>query len=312
MMKAVVFGGSGFLGSHVADALTEKGFEVVVFDRSPSPYLRDNQQMVVGDILDLDQVGRVVAHADYVYQFAGIADIEEAREKPVETVKCNVLGTVGILEACRQSQVKRFLLASTVYVYSDYGSFYRSSKQACELFAENYQRVYGVNYTVLRYGSLFGRRANQFNWINNIIRQALTKRRIERNGDGNEVREYINVVDAARASVEILDPTYENSYVIITGLQPLRVRDILDMINEMLDSAIEIKYLPERNEDHYEITPYAFRPRMAKRYVSSYYYDLGQGLLDCMYDAYKQIAAESGDAGILLPSSIKSRENGKL
>lgn len=307
-MKAVVFGGSGFLGSHVADALTDSGIEVTIFDRAPSPYLRENQKMFVGDILDRDQVRESIQGVDYVYHFAGIADIDKARLDPVDTVRYNVLGTVVLLDACREYGVKRFLFASTIYVYSDHGSFYRSSKQAGELFIENYQKVYGVNYTILRYGSLFGRRANEFNWISKVIRQALLDGRIEREGDGNEIREYVNVLDAARASVEILGKGFENSYVTVTGPQALRVRDILEMINEMLDKTLVVEYLPERNEDHYETTPYSFRPRMAKKYISSHYYDLGQSLLDCIYDAYEQISKERGSDRFIFPPSIKTDE----
>lgn len=304
MKKVVVFGGSGFLGSHVADALTEKGFDVVVFDRVSSPYLSKNQRMVVGDILDSELVANVIVGSEYVYHFAGIADIQEAEDYPVETVKSNILSTVNILEACRKNNVKRFVYASTVYIYSDKGSFYRSSKQSCEMFVENYQTVYNLDYTILRYGSLYGKRANKFNFINNIINQAFIEKKIVRHGDGNEIRDYINVVDAARASVEILSDTYKNAYIMITGTQTLKVKDLLSMISEMLNNEIEIVYLNDKIANHYEITPYSFRPRVAKKYVLPYYFDLGQGVLDCLYDVYKQLSIKEGQFFIDLPKSI--------
>ena len=141
-MKAIVFGGSGFLGSYVADELSRRGYEVVVFDTRPSPYLHQNQRMVVGDILDSDQVKRHVRGCDYVFSFAGIAGIQDARLNPVLTVRTNVLGTTHIAEACRHHAVRRFVFASTIYVYSDLAPFYRSSKQACELIIEDYHKAY--------------------------------------------------------------------------------------------------------------------------------------------------------------------------
>lgn len=285
-MKAVVFGGAGFLGSHVADALTEKGYEVYVFDRVESKYLGSHQRMIVGDILDETRVNEAVKNAEYVYHFAGIADIKKANEKPIDTVRYNILGTTYILDACIKYGVKRFVYASTIYVYSEHGGFYRSSKQACELLIENYSKIFGLKFSILRFGSLYGTRANEFNFIYNAIKQAITEKKIVRKGDGDEVRDYVNVLDAASASVEILERGFENSYVMITGTQTMKVREILEMIREMLNNEIEIEYIGEKLEGHYEITPYNFRPRVAKKYVPKYYHDLGQGILDCLYDVY--------------------------
>jgi UDP-glucose 4-epimerase len=165
-MKVIVFGGSGFVGSHLADALTEAGHEVTIFDIQPSPYLRENQNFIQGDMLDSDSVTRVVHGQEILYNFAGLADIDEALARPVDTVRLNILGCVNLLEAARSCGVKRFIFASTVYVYSETGGFYRVSKQACESYIEEYQRRFGLNYTILRYGTLYGRRADARNSVN--------------------------------------------------------------------------------------------------------------------------------------------------
>ena len=287
--KAVVFGGSGFLGSHVADALTENGFFVIIFDYDKSPYIHGNQEMIIGDIMDMKVVMPAVKDADVVYHFAGIADISEANKKPIEAVKYNILGTVNILEACAQNKVPRFVFASTVYVYSEHGGFYRSCKQASEMLIENYQKLYGLNFTILRFGSLYGRRANEFNWIHNIIRQALTEGKMQREGDGEEIRDYIHVKDAAQACVDMLDEKYKNDYIMLTGSQTIKIKDLLIMISEMLEHKVTIEYLDERMEGHYEITPYTFRPRVAKKYMPDTQLDLGQGILNTIYDVYKEL-----------------------
>jgi UDP-glucose 4-epimerase len=83
------------------------------------------------------------------------------------------------------------MFASTIYVYSELGSFYRVSKQACEKIVEEYQKEFDLDYTILRYGSLYGPRANEFNFISNALVQALKNKKIVRRGDGKEVRECI-------------------------------------------------------------------------------------------------------------------------
>lgn len=288
-MKVVVFGGSGFIGSHVADALTDAGYGVRIYDIKPSPYLRDFQEMIVGDIMDEKSVEKAIKGCDVVYNFAGIADIEKASQKPLDSVKFNIVGNSIILEASRKADVKRFVFASSLYVYSKAGSFYRSTKQACELIIENYNEVYGLPYTIMRFGSLYGPRSDEGNFIYQIIKQALKESKIIREGDGEELREYIHVYDAARSSVEILSGEFVNQYVIIAGSQQMKVRDLLVMIKEMLDNKIEIKYIPPKFNYHYEITPYTFAPKLAKRLVGKSYVDLGQGILKCIQSIYKEL-----------------------
>jgi len=288
-MKAVVFGGSGFLGSHVADALTNAGYDTTVYDIKSSPYLQKSQKMVVGDILDKKAVDKAVKTADIVYNFAGMADIDEAQDKPLAAIEGNILGNTIILEACRKNKIKRFVFASSLYVYSNLGSFYRSSKQACELIIENYNEVYGIPYTILRYGSLYGPRATERNYIYNIIKQAITKGKISSFGDKEDLREYIHVEDAARGSVEILDKDFERECVILSGVEPLKRHDLIRMIQEMLGNKIDIEYLPTESKHHYKITPYAFKPKTAKKLVSKYYLDIGQGMLECIQNVYDDV-----------------------
>ena len=281
-MKAVIFGGSGFLGSHIADTLTKEGYDVTIFDTQKSKYLQEKQKMIVGDILDQKAVEKAIKGCDVVYHFAALADIEAAHLEPLKTVKYNILGTTIILEACRKYKVKRFVFASTIYVYSDAGSFYRSSKQACELIIENYKEVFDLPYTILRYGSLYGPRADEKNWIHRVLKQAIADGKITRYGDGEEIREYIHVEDAAKLSVDILSKEFENENVIITGNQPMKIKDLLIMIKEILGNKIELEFLPTESSIHYEITPYCFKPRVAKKLVGSQFYDFGQGILECL------------------------------
>ncbi|MBT6047227.1 MAG: NAD(P)-dependent oxidoreductase [Candidatus Scalindua sp.] len=297
-MNVLVFGGSGFLGSHVADALSEAGHTVSIYDLKKSEYLKPDQKMIVGDILDEQHINKAVEGMDVVFNFAGIADIDEASCKPVETVKYNILGNINILEASKTNKVKRFVFASTIYVYSDSGSFYRCSKSACELYVEAYQKKYGLDYTILRYGTIYGCRANISNSVYQYINQALTEGKITYYGDGSEIREYINVVDAARNSTEILSDGFKNQNVIFTGHHPMKVSELFKMIKEMLNKDIIIEYKDPESEDpesHYTITPYKFIPKMGRKLVSHYYTDMGQGILLCMQEIHDKTQLHQGE-----------------
>lgn len=289
MKKVVVFGGSGFIGSHICDLLSEKKFDVYIFDIVKSKYLKDNQTMIVGDVLDQKLINKTIKNADFVYHFAGIADIKQAYENPVDTIKINVLSTTYILDACVKYKVKKFMFASTIYVYSNHGSFYRVSKQASELIIESYAKSFGLNFSIMRFGSLYGKRAPTSNSIYKMILEALENGVINRTGDGNEVRDYINVYDAARASYELLYDKSESNYVMITGNQTYKIKEILKMIKEMFDNKIEVIYSKSHQKEHYQITPYNFKPNIAKKYTLDYNLDLGQGILESIYDIYETI-----------------------
>jgi UDP-glucose 4-epimerase len=290
--KVVVFGGAGFLGSHVADYLTDEGYKVVVYDLVKSNYLSNDQEMVVGSILDRDLIRTTLKDARFVYHFAAVADIKEAEEKPVLAIETNIMSTTYILDACREFNIERLIFGSSIYVYSEHGSFYRSTKQASELLIDNYQKIYNVNYTTLRYGSLYGPRANHFNFINRIIVQAILENKISREGNGEELREYIHIKDAARASVEILAPEYKNSNIMITGTKSMRIRDMLAMIQEMFDNKVDIVYTDDVLESHYNITPYSFKPKVAQKLMLNTYHDFGQGILDQIYFNYEKLLQE--------------------
>lgn len=288
MKKVVVYGGSGFVGSHVAEALTDAGYQVTVFDTRESPYLRPDQKMIVGDVLDINQVIAAADGADVIYNFAAVADIDEASQKPVETANINIIGNLHVLEAARQACVERCVLASSVYVYSRFGSFYRVSKQAAEQFVEQYHEQYGLEYTILRYGSLYGRRADARNGIFRMLHEALKERRITYRGNGDAIREYIHVGDAALSSVEILAPEFANRNIILSGQERMRIRDVMHMISEMMPWDVELRFDTADPLSHYVVTPYAYAPRLGQKLVPNEYVDLGQGLLDCLDELEKR------------------------
>ncbi len=283
--RALVTGGSGFLGSHIADVLAERGFEVTVYDRQPSPYLAAGQTMVAGDLLDGDALAAAADGCDAVFHLAALSDLEQASGDPVEAARLNVLGTVATLEAARRAGAGRFLFASTVYVYSRAGGFYRCSKQAGEAFVEEYGRQFGLEYTILRYGSLYGPRASESNGVYRLLRQAATDGRIRHVGRPDDSREYVHVEDAARLSVDALGAEHANQRLVVTGHHPMRLRDLFTMFSEILGRQLEISYQEPADpaaDSHYRVTPYAFNPRVGRKLTSNCYVDMGQGILQML------------------------------
>ena len=279
-MKILVLGGSGFLGSHVCDQLSKAGHKVRIFDLMTSPWLCNDQEMMVGDMLDENTLAKAISGCEVVYNFAAISDLDEALSNPIKTTRINVLGNVILLEACRKANIQRYIYASTLYVYSRDGGFYRCSKQSAEHYVEEYQRVYGLDYTILRYGSLYGPRSDNRNGLWRIVKNALDTGKVTYAGSPETMREYIHVEDAARSSVTILENDFLNQHVILTGQEQMKVIDLLKMLAEILGLPQDAtKFIKSKHSGHYIRTPYAYQPKLGRKYVPPMHIDLGQGLI---------------------------------
>lgn len=288
-MKITLLGGAGFLGSHSADKMSEAGHEVTIFDICCSPWLRSDQKMIVGDILDEDVLQKAIDGADVVYNYAGIADIGDANLRPVDTVVYNILGNVKALEASKRAGVSRFIYASTLYVYGKSGGSYRCSKQASELYVEHYRKEYGLHYTILRYGSLYGTRSDKRNGIYRFVREAMESGTITYYGTPDAIRNYIHVEDAATCSLDILAPEFIDTNIVLTGQQSMKVTQLFNMIEEILGRPLTYTFARGEDHKHYDITPYSFHPRLGKKMSPRCSIDLGQGLLSIMEDVYSEL-----------------------
>lgn len=291
-MKVVLFGGSGFLGSYVADELTDRKYEVVIADIKEARHINSNQQYVKCDILDRERVSNIITDdVSIVYNFAGMTDINEAINMPVRTMEMNVIGNLNILEACRGKQIERFVYASSAYAFSRKGSFYGISKHTSEKLIEEYFNQFGLKFTIVRYGSLYGERADEHNYIYNLLKSALIEHKIFVKGDGDDIREYIHAQDAARLSVDIVeDDCYINEHIVLTGFEKLKRMELFEMIREILNNKVSFEYSGKTQEGHYNVTPYAFHPNFARKLVANPFIDMGQGLVDCMKHIYSEIA----------------------
>ena len=285
-MNITVWGGSGFLGSYVCDALSVAGHKVTIADIFESRWKRKDQVMITGDILDKSIVKRSIKEADYVFNFAGIADIDDANNNIELSSKINILGNINLLNECINASVKRYLFASSLYVYSDSGGFYRCSKQACEDYIQEYHKQYNLDYTILRFGSLYGLRTDEKNAIYRFLNEAVKFKKVDYLGDPNALREYIHAEDAGRICAEMLHDQYKNQNMIITGHQSLRINQLFEMINEILGGDIQFNFSEKKESSHYKITPYKFKNKLAKKYSPDVHIAMGDGILQIL-DAIK-------------------------
>jgi UDP-glucose 4-epimerase len=287
-MKILVTGGSGFLGSHIVEALILENHEVVLFDQFESSYKNEGASFVEGSINDEDAILSVAEGCDVIYHFAAIADIGKALSDPIRTMQVNVMGTLNVLEAARKNNISRFIFASSIYVYSSQGAFYRTSKRTCEQLIEDYNLQFGLNYTILRFGSLYGPRADDSNSVHQLITEALNTNSMSYLGTGAELREYLHITDGAAAAVQMLDSEFENQIIHLTGHERMTTLNMMEMIAEIIGSNVSINVNAGDMTGHYFQTPYSYTPKLGKKLVRSLYIDIGLGLLDLIEQHHQE------------------------
>ena len=295
MKRVLVTGGSGFLGHHIVKELCSQGIETIVYDTVESNYINDylNTGLVhfaKGDIRDISTLDSTMKGCDTVFHTAAIANIDVTSKRPLDTMNVNVMGTVNCLEAARNQNIERFVYASSVYVAGTRGSFYRVSKQTGESLCKTYFEEFDLNYSIIRYGSLYGREPNHWNFLYTVLKKLLTEKEFTYYASPDAMREYVHINDAARETVKIaLNSEFKNKAVLITGHQKMSMREFFDMIQEILGQTLKINYVNDDKHNHYKITPYSFEPDIPLRINLSTYIDISEGVLDCAKEVQNEI-----------------------
>lgn len=264
-MKSIVTGGSGFIGSHVVDKLIDARHEVIVLDHRVKPH-RDDVEFKDVDIVDYPSVLEATKGCDYIFHLAAMSNVNNVFEKPLYSVKLNVIGTVNILEAARQNNCKRVIFASTVWVYTGCngtyvneetpffmpgaGHIYSSSKIASEFFIYDYQKLYGVPFTILRYGIPYGPRMRMKLVIPIFLKKAFDGEPLTISGDGSQYRNFIYVEDLADAHVLVLKDEAENQILNLEGMRRITIRETAKTIQKLVGNDVRIEYIPARTGDY--------------------------------------------------------------
>ena len=276
--KLLVTGASGFIGSHVSDFLTKKGFEVVLFDKRLSRYKQKKQKMIIGDLNNLKDLNRATKNIHTIFHFAATSDLKEANDKPFETVENNIIGTVKILKASLKNKVKKIIFASSIYARSEQGGIYSTSKLSSEMIIERLCKKFKLRFVVLRFGTVYGERANKFNTVQNFIDDAKKKFKIYRETKGNEVRSYIHVKDVAKITYQTTKKKYENGYYNIFGGKKIMVKKLLNIIKEKIPK-LKIFYSKYDNRRYnYKINPFTYKLRKGKNIKLKKYINAQDGV----------------------------------
>lgn len=265
MAEVVVTGGSGFIGSHVVDALADAGHQVTIIDHRVRPHRADVGFEDV-DLMDLSSVLAATKGADHIFHLAAVANVNYAYKYPVYTAALNVMGTTNILEAARINGAQRVHLASTVWVYNGApdgrpvdetvpfylegaGHIYTSTKMAAEMICHNYFQLYKVPFTILRYGIPYGPRMREELLIPIFIKKALNGQPLTISGKGEQYRNFVFVRDMAEAHVDAMKETAANQTYNLEGTRKVTVLEVAEGIKKILGDDVKLEFVPARPGD---------------------------------------------------------------
>lgn len=269
-MRCVVTGGSGFIGSHVVSALTEAGHDATVVDtRMPQT---EAVRFAKVDIQEVDRLTEVMAaHGqDAAFHLAAVANARESLADPVCTVEVNIRGTACVLEAARRAGVRRVILASTVWVFNAVdqsvseedvrqgrvryltegdpllpqggGHIYTTSKIASEMLCHDFHRLFGLDFTILRYGIPYGPRMWPGLALRAFVENSFNGKPLRIFGDGSAVRRFLYVGDLARAHVLVLADVAKGQTYSIEGDRDVTIRELAETVAEFVPN-VKIEYV---------------------------------------------------------------------
>jgi UDP-glucose 4-epimerase len=262
-MRVLVTGGSGFIGSHVVDRLRARGHEPVIYDLRPSPWHRAGSvDTVLGSITDREALERALHSCDAVAHLAAVADVNDVHAEPEDAERINARGTVAVLEAARRAEVKRIAYASTIWVYSDCeedavdeqtllpapSHLYTSTKLAGELYCKAYQELYGIDYTILRFGIPYGPRAREAAVIPAFVSKALRGEPLTLAGDGSQSRRFVYVEDLADGVALGLNAVATNRVYNLASDENVSIKRIAETVQRLIGD-VEIVHTPARPGD---------------------------------------------------------------
>lgn len=255
-MKIAVTGGAGFIASHVADAYIKEGHRVHIIDNLSTGNAENINPNAVFHNIDICDKSLhklfEVEKFDLVSHYAAQMNVRVSVSDPIFDATTNILGTLNILEAAKDTGVKKIVFASsggTVYGEQDYFpadeehptrpcSPYGISKVAVEKYLFYYDRVYGLKNCIFRYGNVYGRRQNphgEAGVVAIFIDKMMNHEQPVINGDGLITRDYIYIDDVVAANILALNPEVTGTYNVTTGVET-DVNTIFRNLKELMHS----------------------------------------------------------------------------
>ena len=245
MKNILVTGGSGFVGSHLVKLLVKKKFKVTILD-TKKPKIK-KIKYIKSSLSNFEKLKKVTRKIDFVFHLAGVSDITKVKSIPLETIKNNILFSSYLIEACRINKIKRFIFASSIYTHGKAGNLYTSSKLAIEQIIKNFNLLFNLSYTILRYSTIYGSKNRGVDVITIFTQKAKKNEKIKVHGTGLQTRDFIHAEDIARASMHAMRSKYKNKTLTIGHNKKTRIIDLARKIIRLTNSKSKI-YIDRANK----------------------------------------------------------------
>ena len=276
--KYLVTGASGFIASHISDYLSLKGYNVILFDKKKSKFKRGNQKMIIGNVNNLKDITKATKNVHTIFHFAANADLSDSNKKPFETIENNILSTIKLLKASIKNKVKKIIFASSIYAISEQGGIYSTTKLSSEMIIERLCKKFNLKYVMLRFGTVYGERANKFNTVKKFVDDAISYKKIFRETKGNEIRSYIHVKDVTKIVFESTKKKYENGYYNVFGGKKIIIKNLLNILKKNIPSLKVFYSKSDKRKYNYKINPFTYRLRKGKNIRLRKYISVEEGI----------------------------------
>jgi len=277
-MNLLVTGGAGFIGSHLVERLLSEGHRVVGldnFDEFYDPALKRRNltralqtpgfRLVEGDLRDEERLRNIFQEENFemVAHLAARAGVRPSLENPLLYTEVNIRGTLNLLEACKNSGVRRFVFASSSSVYGNNPKIpfaeddpvdnpispYAATKKAGELICYTYHHLYGLDIACLRYFTVYGPRQRPEMAIHQFTRLIHQDKKISLFGDGSSRRDYTYIDDAVEGTMGALFREHGYEIYNIGESQTTTLSQLIQSIEEKVGKKARVDYLPAQPGD---------------------------------------------------------------
>jgi len=223
-MKIIVTGGAGFIGSHIADALIEEGYEVHIVDNLSAGKKENVNSKAILHVIDIREREKLIPifeNAKYVFHEAALPQVQYSIENPIETHEINVTGLLNVLEASRINKIKRVVFASSSAVYGNQEilpitenmkvfplSPYGAHKYIGEIYCSLWSRIYNLETVSLRYFNVYGKGQSSTGAYASVVAKFMDLKKADLpltvTGDGEQTRDFIDIKDVVSANLKAM------------------------------------------------------------------------------------------------------------
>lgn len=268
-MNVLVTGGAGFVGRHVTDFLVTKGYKVTIFDNfSNSNFVASladkDVKIVKGDITDFQKISEAVKDQDVVIHLAAKISVEESIKDPSETFRINVEGTKNVLDACKNHQVKKLIVASSAAVYGDSQlgvklnesskvnpiSPYGESKAVMEQEIRKFTSNYNIDCVILRFFNIFGpgQSSEYAGVITKFINRIVENKPLQIYGDGMQTRDFVAIQDVVDSVHNAILYGKNGTYNIASG-KSITINELAEFMISLSGKNLKIEHVAPKKGD---------------------------------------------------------------